>query len=154
MLSYSIRTFVMVRFLVLKQKNIYFEEHGSLLWYRTLFSFLFSLSIESVSTRITKEANLRTLLWTTNSYDSLVRPDDTVNVTITLYPMVLLDLVSRIMKCNASYILPLKIIKIHDIKLRRKSINQLYMYLNTKLFFSYYRTLQKVQWRSLGFLLL
>lgn len=96
MLSYSIRTFVMVCFLVLKQKNIYFEEHGSLLWYRTLFSFLFSLSIESVSTRITNEANLRTLLWTTNSYDSLVRPDDTVNVTIKLYPMSLLDLVSGI----------------------------------------------------------
>lgn len=47
---------------------------------------------ESVSTRVTTEANLRTLLWTTNSYDSLVRPDDTVNVTIKLYPMSLLDL--------------------------------------------------------------
>nr|XP_022327707.1 acetylcholine receptor subunit beta-like [Crassostrea virginica] len=46
----------------------------------------------TTSSRITTEGNLRTLLWTTNSYDSLVRPDESVNVAITFYPMNLLDL--------------------------------------------------------------
>lgn len=89
-------TFIYLLLFFLRQKNIYFEDYRSYC-FEFIHCFLFiSLSIESVSTRVTTEANLRTLLWTTNSYDSLVRPDDTVNVTIKLYPMSLLDLVSGI----------------------------------------------------------
>lgn len=86
----------MARLIFLKQKNTYIEKYKSCCFEFTHCLLFTSLSIESVSTRVTTEGNLRTLLWTTNSYDSLVRPDNTVNVTIKLYPMSLLDLVSRI----------------------------------------------------------